>query len=230
MSKQSVQQAQRDETQAHALGVVRPDLVAVGIKVDNLEPGTPAAATYDQFVGRLRGASDDFQTANQRRPTDQEMAKIGQSLLMQGTQRGTGWLFGDTAVRAFQVDPSQFAPTIPAAAKQGIVSAWQARNNGGTPTDQQVAAIYMAGQGQATAKQPARPVPKGMGAGARPATVAPAPAGASPGPAGATPAPALPFTPPGTSPAGPLPPAQTEVDAGPAAGGNTLTTAGTRGY
>ena len=155
VSNRTAQDAQRAESQSRALSIAKPDLLAAGIKVDGLKPGTPAAATYDQYVGRLRQSLDDFQQANDRRPTDAEMAKMGQTLLLQGTERGSGWLW-DSSVHAFQTDPSKFVPTVPPDVRQQITTAWQAKNGGAAPTDAQVAQVFMAGQAQATARQPSR--------------------------------------------------------------------------
>ncbi len=154
-SNRTMNDAARTESQSRALSIMKPDLLAAGIKVDGLKPGTPAAATYDQFTGRLRQSLDDFQQANNRRPTDAEMAKLGQTLLLQGTERGSGWIW-DSSTRAFQTDPGKFVPTVPAATKQQIVSAYQAKNGGAVPSDGQVGQIFMAGQAQATAQQPSR--------------------------------------------------------------------------
>ncbi len=158
VSNQSVQDAARQETQARALTVLKPDLVAAGFKTDGLKPGTTAARDYDTFVGRLREGLDDFQQANSRRPNDAEVAKIGQTLLMQGTQRGTASFLpwsSDTAVRAFQVDPSQFVPAVPPAARIGIVQAYTQRF-GQPPTEGQIAEAFMRQQAMSTARQPVR--------------------------------------------------------------------------
>lgn len=154
--------AGREASQARALTVLKPDLLAAGIKVDGLKPGTTAATTYDQFVGRLREGLDQFQQDNKRRPTDAEVGKLGQGLLLQGTQRGTASSVlpsflggGERNVRAFQVEAGQFAPTVPPDDRKGIVAAYQARHGGTAPTEGQVQEVWMVGRQHAM--QPRRP-------------------------------------------------------------------------
>jgi soluble lytic murein transglycosylase len=127
----------------HATEIARPMLLGAGIAVPT-KPGEKAAV-YDQFLGRLSQALDTLQTTNKRAPHDDEIRKVASGLLMQGTQPGTGWLH-DTAVRAFQVEPGQFAPTVPPADRQAISGAFQ-KNFGRAPTDAEIGQWYMRAQG-----------------------------------------------------------------------------------
>jgi hypothetical protein len=94
---------QREASLLHATQVLAPDMLAAGIKVAGVKPGTADATTLQQFTGRLSEALEQFQAANKRRPTDEDVKKIGQGLLMQGTSRGGGLLgLWDSPTRFFQ--------------------------------------------------------------------------------------------------------------------------------
>lgn len=198
MGTADVAGAAREATQARALSVLKPDLLGAGIKTDGLKPNTAAAQTYDQFVGRLREDLDTFQQSNNRRPNDSEIAKLGQSLLLQGSQRGTAgilpsWLGGgDRTVRSFQAEPGTFAPAVPPTDRQGIVAAYQARHNGTMPSEGQIQEVWMVGRQRAMLPSQLGLTPGAPGsqppAGGRPTTPNPFTAGAPAAPAAAAPA------------------------------------------
>ena len=223
MGTADVAGAAREATQARALSVLKPDLLAAGIKTEGLKPNTAAAQTYDQFVGRLREDLDTFQASNNRRPNDGEIAKLGQSLLLQGTQRGTAgilpsWLGGgDRTVRSFQAEPGTFAPAVPPADRQGIVAAYAARHNGATPTEGQIQEVWMVGRQQAMQPRQLGLAPGAPGsqppAGGRPTVQNPFTAAAPTAPASAPTA----ATPPQQVGAGTAKPDPTGSGRGPAA-------------
>jgi|GEM_PF-5348008 len=116
-----------DETKAislqHAQAIAKPMLQAAGVNVSP-KAGTSGAATYNQFVGRLSTALDQFQAQAKRNPHDDDIRQITNSLLTQGAQANSGWFY-DTSVRAFQVEPTQFYVPVPKTEKPALAAAFQ---------------------------------------------------------------------------------------------------------
>lgn len=116
--------AEVDPRVTHALQTLRPTMEAAGI--------THAGDTngYDQFVGALQGALDDFAGTNKRGANAKETMEIGQRLLQSIPH--TGYFRNDQVYNV----------TVPDAEKQKIVNDpfWKERNI--VPTDDQVQRIY----------------------------------------------------------------------------------------
>ena len=107
---------------------------------------TTAAATYDQFVGRLSGMVDDFVKTNKKSPSDDDLRKMTSSLLIQGSQAGAGWFGFSRSMPLFQSpDQSRFSPNVPDPDRAAIVKAYGARNQGKNPSDREISDIYMRG-------------------------------------------------------------------------------------
>jgi hypothetical protein len=123
---------QKGENLNHAMSISTGMLSGAGIVRSNGAGGkeTPAqiraAQLYDQFTGRLSTALDTFITTNKRQPTDSEIRTMSGSLLTQGLQSGTGWIY-DNQVRSFQVDPSQFYVQVPKEQRAMVQSTLQSQ-------------------------------------------------------------------------------------------------------
>ena len=129
----------------HAKSIANVMLEGVGIKTKGFKPGTAAAEKYDQFVGRLSEALDAFRSENKRRPSDLDIRTLTGSLLVEGKQQGTGWLFDDT-VRLFQsADRTKFRAGVPDVERPKIIADYTALR-GKAPTEAQIADIYTADQ------------------------------------------------------------------------------------
>ncbi len=127
---------------AHALSTAKPMLLAFGIAIPS-KPGEKAAV-YDQFVGRLSSQIEQYAKANPTKPmpTDDELRKITGTLLTQGTEKGSGWIW-DKSVHLFQTDPSKFAAKVPDEEVQKIKDEYAARYNK-QPSAREVQDIYTA--------------------------------------------------------------------------------------
>jgi hypothetical protein len=120
--------AEADPRVTQALQVLRPTLDAAGIS------RTSDAQGYDQYVGALQGALEDFSTDNKRPPNAKEVGEIGQRLLQ--SVAGTGWL--GSSVGGSKV----YNVAVPDAERTKILSDPFWTERGITPTDDQVQRIY----------------------------------------------------------------------------------------
>jgi hypothetical protein len=206
MSASDAKSQQRGISLLHAQQVIAPDARQAGL-TSNAKPGSPAADTWAQFTGRLDDALQRYQQDNGgKRPTDDELKKIGGSLLTQGWLRGTGSLWGtlpnDQPTRLFQAQTSgktaQFYPAVPPADRQQITEGFKAKM-GRAPTDAELQQLYMMGrqpmQGRRAVVPPrASPQPGTAGAPSLPMAKQdegqPAPAAAPAAPGAPPPAPA----------------------------------------
>lgn len=149
LSSKAVKDAAKGENLLHAAAISKPMLMSAGIAIPT-KPGDKAAL-YDQFMGRLSGAIDDYTKANSRTPNDSDLRQMTTSLLTAGSAAGSGWISrggilgigGDKAVRAFQVPAGQFQAPVPSTERPKIVKDFQAIN-GRAPTDNEIAEIYTA--------------------------------------------------------------------------------------
>lgn len=139
LTTKQAKDAAKGENLTHAAAITKPMLMSAGIAIPT-KPGEKAAV-YDQFIGRLSQGLDDFQTENKRTAKDDEIRQIARSLLVTGAQAGTGWIFGDKSVRAFQVDPSQFYTPVPSSEEPKIIAQYKA-THGVDPTKAQIREIY----------------------------------------------------------------------------------------
>lgn len=125
---------------SHALTTAKPMLLASGIAPPS-KPGEKAAV-YDQFVGRLSTQIDAFAAANNRQPKDDEIRKMTGTLLAQGTEKNSGWIW-DKSVHLFQTDPAKFAAKVPDEEMPQIKAAFAARYHR-LPSPGEVQDIYTA--------------------------------------------------------------------------------------
>lgn len=116
--------AEADPRVTQALQVLRPTLDAAGISRTSDQQG------YDQYVGALQGALEDFSGANKRPANAKEVGEIGQRLLQ--NVAGTGWLRND---QVYNVQ-------VPDAERTKILQDPFWTERGITPTDDQVQRIY----------------------------------------------------------------------------------------
>jgi hypothetical protein len=116
--------AEADPRVTQALQVLRPTLDAAGISRTGDQQG------YDQYVGALQGALEDFRTNNKRPPNAKEVGEIGQRLLQ--SVAGTGWLRNDQVYNV----------SVPDAERSKILSDPFWAERGIVPTDDQVQRIY----------------------------------------------------------------------------------------
>jgi hypothetical protein len=128
---------------AHAKQVAAPSLRAAGINT-NPKAGSKDAKLYDQFVGRLQQSLDSYYDNNKRMPSDSDIRNMTNSLLVQGSVAGTGFLFEDTR-RAFQVEGPGFYVPVPKAERETIVKDY-ARINGHPPTEGEIREVYTRAQ------------------------------------------------------------------------------------
>lgn len=119
--------AESDPRVTHALQVLRPMTTAAGVTPSDKEG-------YNQFVGSLQDAMDQFQKDNKKLPKASEINEMGARLLQQ--KAGTGW-FGSnvSAVPLFQAPvPSAIANRIK------LDPFWE--EHGRVPTDADIQRIY----------------------------------------------------------------------------------------
>jgi hypothetical protein len=116
--------AEADPRVTSALQILRPTMDSAGIS------RTPDQQGYDQYVGALQGALEDFSGTNKRPANAKEVTEIGQRLLQ--SVAGTGWLHND---KVYNVQ-------VPDAERTKILSDPFWTERGITPTDDQVQRIY----------------------------------------------------------------------------------------
>lgn len=116
--------AEADPRVTQALQVLRPTLDSAGISRSADQQG------YDQYVGALQGALEDFSSSNKRPANAKEVGEIGQRLLQ--SVAGTGWLRND---KVYNV-------AVPDAERNKILGDPFWTERGITPTDDQVQRIY----------------------------------------------------------------------------------------
>jgi hypothetical protein len=116
--------AEADPRVTQALQVLRPTLDAAGISRTGDQQG------YDQYVGALQGALEDFSGTNKRPANAKEVGEIGQRLLQ--SVAGTGWLRNDQVYNV----------SVPDTERTKILSDPYWTERGITPTDDQVQRIY----------------------------------------------------------------------------------------
>ena len=164
MDAKAVDAAERQVSMTHARAVVMPDVLAAGINPHSTNPST--AQAYAEFDGRLDEQLDQFQKQNGKRPNDDQIKAIGQTLLTPGFQRGSGSLWGllpnDTSERLYQAQTAgtvgKFYPAVPATDRAQIVSAYAAQNHGAQPSEGEIQFYYMKARGGAVGPQ-AAPAP-----------------------------------------------------------------------
>lgn len=153
MQSKNMRDAQAEIDLRHAMSVMQNTLRGVGIvPPTNAQAqttgGKKMANTFEQFTGRLGKALETFQATNKKYPTDDEISSIGNSLLVQGLQSGSGWIGGtswiggDKSVRAFQVDDQKnFYVPVPKTEKPALQTAFQ-QVYGRAPTDGELQDFY----------------------------------------------------------------------------------------
>ena len=164
MDGKAVDAAERQISMTHARAVVMPDVLAAGINPHSTNATT--AQAYAEFDGRLDEQLDQFQKQNGKRPSDDQIKTIGQTLLTPGFQRGTGSLWGllpnDTSERLYQAQTAgttgKFYPAVPAGDRAQIVSAYSTLNHGAQPSEAQIQTYFMAARSRASGPQ-AAPAP-----------------------------------------------------------------------
>ena len=116
--------AESDPRITQAMQILRPTLDAAGISRTSDQQG------YDQYVGALQGALEDFNSNNKRPANAKEVTEIGQRLLQ--SVAGTGWLRNDQVYNV----------AVPDTERTKILSDPYWAERGITPTDDQVQRIY----------------------------------------------------------------------------------------
>ncbi len=126
-----------------AKSIAHPMLEAAGIKtqVTDKSPDN-VKQTYNQFIGRLTSDLQDYKIAHKGDDPDAVgMRSIVSSLLTQGLQRDSGWIW-DREVRNFQVSPDQFYLKPAAAELPDLRRRFLAANGRLPKTDDELVRAY----------------------------------------------------------------------------------------
>lgn len=113
----------RGEQWTKARSVVDDMLKPLGLG-HSAKAGSSQSKQTDQFYGRLQEAMQDFKDQNGKWPQQQDVRKIGATLLVQGKE--SGGTFWDTDKAAFAADPSKFYVPLPGGAEfKGLSDSFQ---------------------------------------------------------------------------------------------------------
>ena len=130
---------------SRAMSLTEPMLTAAGVSTQGARGAKreEAAQQVAQFQGALLQEINRHRAQNQGEdPSEEQILRMGRRLLMKGYEGRDG----RAEMFRFQMAPgARFASVIPADVRRSIVTSYQARNNGRTPTDAQVADLYRRG-------------------------------------------------------------------------------------